>query len=194
MLWEEEEAQDGKGEEGRPSQKGKGRRGRDWREGMSLVLHPALASSQLLWVPVPALYLGFTFQEGEVKKEGAEEEKEQEKLGKLEYSLDYNFTEAQVRQHFSEHAFPSHECNQRLCVRKLIVGILQAQDLAAMDMGGTSDPYVKVFLLPDKKKKYETKVQRKNLCPVFNETFIFKVPQACADAGPAVTRPSVLTD
>lgn len=46
-----------------------------------------------------------------------------------------------------------------------------------MDMGGTSDPYVKVFLLPDKKKKYETKVQRKNLCPVFNETFIFKVPR-----------------
>eukprot|EP00064_Thunnus_orientalis_P019296 superscaffoldBa00004765_g19412 len=59
--------------------------------------------------------------------------------------------------------------------KKLIVGILQAQDLAAMDMGGTSDPYVKVFLLPDKKKKYETKVQRKNLCPVFNETFIFKL-------------------
>lgn len=60
---------------------------------------------------------------------------------------------------------------------QLIVGILQAQDLAAMDMGGTSDPYVKVFLMPDKKKKYETKVQRKNLCPVFNETFIFKVTQ-----------------
>uniref|UniRef100_A0A3Q2XCL8 Synaptotagmin Va n=1 Tax=Hippocampus comes TaxID=109280 RepID=A0A3Q2XCL8_HIPCM len=58
----------------------------------------------------------------------------------------------------------------------LIVGILQAQDLAAMDMGGTSDPYVKVYMLPDKKKKFETKVQRKNLCPVFNETFIFKIP------------------
>lgn len=58
---------------------------------------------------------------------------------------------------------------------QLIVGILQAQDLAAMDMGGTSDPYVKVYMLPDKKKKYETKIQRKNLCPVFNETFIFKV-------------------
>uniref|UniRef100_A0A4W5R707 Synaptotagmin Vb n=1 Tax=Hucho hucho TaxID=62062 RepID=A0A4W5R707_9TELE len=56
------------------------------------------------------------------------------------------------------------------------LGILQAQDLAAMDMGGTSDPYVKVYLLPDKKKKHETKVQRKNLCPVFNETFIFKIP------------------
>uniref|UniRef100_A0A8C9S5C7 C2 domain-containing protein n=1 Tax=Scleropages formosus TaxID=113540 RepID=A0A8C9S5C7_SCLFO len=93
--------------------------------------------------------------EGEEKKEGEGEEKEQEKLGKLEFSLDYNFTEAQ-----------------------LIVGILQAQDLAAMDMGGTSDPYVKVYLLPDKKKKFETKVQRKNLCPVFNETFIFKIPYA----------------
>ncbi|XP_051925390.1 synaptotagmin Vb isoform X1 [Hippocampus zosterae] len=94
-------------------------------------------------------------KEGEVKKEGEEAEKEQEKLGKLEFSLDYNFTDSQ-----------------------LIVGILQAQDLAAMDMGGTSDPYVKVFLLPDKKKKYETKVQRKNLCPVFNETFFFKIPYA----------------
>uniref|UniRef100_A0A3Q1ICK0 C2 domain-containing protein n=1 Tax=Anabas testudineus TaxID=64144 RepID=A0A3Q1ICK0_ANATE len=59
---------------------------------------------------------------------------------------------------------------------QLIVGILQAQDLAAMDMGGTSDPYVKVYMLPDKKKKFETKVQRKNLCPVFNETFTFKIP------------------
>uniref|UniRef100_A0A8C1W5L0 Synaptotagmin Va n=1 Tax=Cyprinus carpio TaxID=7962 RepID=A0A8C1W5L0_CYPCA len=48
---------------------------------------------------------------------------------------------------------------------QLIVGILQAQDLAAMDIGGTSDPYVKVYMLPDKKKKFETKVQRKNLCP-----------------------------
>ncbi|XP_061563715.1 synaptotagmin Vb [Cololabis saira] len=94
-------------------------------------------------------------KEGDEKKEGEEEEKEQENVGKLEFSLDYNFTDNQ-----------------------LIVGILQAQDLAAMDMGGTSDPYVKVFLLPDKKKKYETKVQRKNLCPVFNETFIFKIPYA----------------
>lgn len=42
-------------------------------------------------------------------------------------------------------------------------------------MGGTSDPYVKVFLLPDKKKKYETKVQKKTLNPAFNETFTFKV-------------------
>ncbi|XP_019749090.1 synaptotagmin Va isoform X1 [Hippocampus comes] len=94
-------------------------------------------------------------EEGDEKKEGEEgkEEEEKENFGKLEYTLDYNFTDNQ-----------------------LIVGILQAQDLAAMDMGGTSDPYVKVYMLPDKKKKFETKVQRKNLCPVFNETFIFKIP------------------
>ncbi|XP_064174713.1 synaptotagmin-1-like [Anguilla rostrata] len=81
------------------------------------------------------------------------EPKEQEKLGKLQYSLDYNFTENQ-----------------------LMVGIIQAADLPAMDMGGTSDPYVKVYLLPDKKKKFETKVHRKTLNPTFNEQFTFKVP------------------
>jgi len=43
------------------------------------------------------------------------------------------------------------------------------------DMGGTSDPYVKCYIMPDKKKKFETKVHRKTLNPVFNETFIFRV-------------------
>ncbi|XP_041934780.1 synaptotagmin-1a isoform X3 [Alosa alosa] len=81
------------------------------------------------------------------------EPKEEEKLGKLQYSLDYNFTE-----------------------NTLIVGIIQAAELPAMDMGGTSDPYVKVYLMPDKKKKFETKVHRKTLNPTFNEQFTFKVP------------------
>lgn len=44
-----------------------------------------------------------------------------------------------------------------------------------MDVGGSSDPYVKLYLLPDKKKKFETRVHRKNLDPNFNETFSFKV-------------------
>jgi synaptotagmin-1 len=55
------------------------------------------------------------------------------------------------------------------------VTIIQAEELPAMDLGGTSDPYVKLFLLPDKKKKFQTKVVRKSLNPVFNETFVFKV-------------------
>ncbi|GCB64029.1 hypothetical protein scyTo_0009759, partial [Scyliorhinus torazame] len=80
-----------------------------------------------------------------------DEKKEEEKLGKLQYSLDYDFQNGQ-----------------------LIVGIIQAAELAALDIGGTSDPYVKVFLLPDKKKKFETKIHRKTLNPTFNESFTFK--------------------
>jgi len=57
----------------------------------------------------------------------------------------------------------------------LAVTVIQAEELPGLDMSGTSDPYVKVFLLPEKKKKFETKVHRKTLNPVFNETFIFKV-------------------
>lgn len=76
---------------------------------------------------------------------------------------------------------------------QLTVGILQAAELPALDMGGTSDPYVKVFLLPDKKKKYETKVQKKTLNPAFNETFVFKVrpfPVHSAQWSPApIARP-----
>lgn len=44
-----------------------------------------------------------------------------------------------------------------------------------MDSDGSSDPYVKVYILPDKKKKCVTKVCYNSLNPVFNETFIFKV-------------------
>uniref|UniRef100_A0A4W5PEN0 Synaptotagmin n=1 Tax=Hucho hucho TaxID=62062 RepID=A0A4W5PEN0_9TELE len=92
---------------------------------------------------------------GLTEEEKEEEEKEEEKLGKLQYSLDYDFQD-----------------------NKLTVGILQAADLISMDSGGTSDPYVKVYVLPDKKKKFDTKVQKKNLNPVFNESFVFKLPYA----------------
>lgn len=61
-----------------------------------------------------------------------------------------------------------------LCTQ-LTIGILQAADLMSMDSGGTSDPYVRVLLFPDKKKKFDTKVHKKTLNPVFNETFVFKV-------------------
>ena len=71
-------------------------------------------------------------------------------------------------------------CRVRLCwcagwCVQLTVGVIQASELPAMDMCGTSDPYVKVYVMPDKKRKLETKVHRKTLNPVFNETFVFKV-------------------
>ena len=57
----------------------------------------------------------------------------------------------------------------------LTVHIVKCEDLPAMDIGGTSDPYVKLYLLPERKRKYETKVHRKTLNPVFNESFKFEV-------------------
>ncbi|PVD28805.1 hypothetical protein C0Q70_11400, partial [Pomacea canaliculata] len=87
--------------------------------------------------------------------EDAESTKSEVKLGKLQFALDYDFQKGE-----------------------LAVTVIQAADLPGMDMSGTSDPYVKVYLLPDKKKKYETKVHRKTLNPVFNETFTFKAPYA----------------
>lgn len=93
-------------------------------------------------------------QENMEGNEGDQESAKSEvKLGRLQYKLDYDFN-----------------------INNLAVTVIQAEDLPGMDMSGTSDPYVKVYLLPDKKKKYETKVHRKTLNPVFNETFNFKVP------------------
>ena len=116
-----------------------------------------------------------------------------EYLGKLQYKLEYDFN-----------------------TQTLNVTVVQCSDLPALDMGGTSDPYVKVcicvlqlvilfwimhpskyldecaiqkrisfdfffisiqfqvYLMPDKKRKFETKVHRKTLSPFFNETFAFK--------------------
>lgn len=88
--------------------------------------------------------------------EDGESKKSEEKLGRLQFKLEYDFNS-----------------------NSLSVSVIQCEELPALDMGGTSDPYVKVYLLPDKKKKHETKVHRKTLNPVFNETFVFKqVPYA----------------
>jgi len=57
----------------------------------------------------------------------------------------------------------------------LLVNILRAVDLPAKDLCGSSDPYVKVYLLPDR-KKFQTRVHRKTLNPTFSESFQFPVP------------------
>ncbi|XP_014817526.1 PREDICTED: synaptotagmin-3-like, partial [Calidris pugnax] len=62
--------------------------------------------------------------------------------------------------------------------QQLVVKVLRALDLPAKDANGFSDPYVKIYLLPDRKKKFQTKVHRKTLNPVFDETFSFGVPLA----------------
>lgn len=75
------------------------------------------------------------------------------KLGSLNYKLDYDFTSS-----------------------KLSVCIVRATNLAAMDLNGFSDPFVKIYLTPDKKKKYETRVHRKTLNPIFEETYQITIP------------------
>ncbi|KAM6973318.1 synaptotagmin VIII [Aplochiton taeniatus] len=76
-------------------------------------------------------------------------------LGKLLYSLEYSAPQSE-----------------------LIVGIKQAAELKALDLGGTSDPYVKVYIWPGKVKTWETKVFRNTLNPVFNEQLTFQISRA----------------
>ncbi|XP_022526924.1 synaptotagmin-10 isoform X1 [Astyanax mexicanus] len=75
-----------------------------------------------------------------------------ETCGKLSFALSYDYEE-----------------------QALVVRILKALDLPAKDFTGTSDPYVKIYLLPERKKKYQTKVHRKTLNPTFDEVFRFPV-------------------
>lgn len=58
---------------------------------------------------------------------------------------------------------------------QLFVTMKEAVGLPAVDSCGTSDPYVKLYILPEKKPRYETKVHLKSLNPVFDETFRFTV-------------------
>ncbi|XP_071497600.1 synaptotagmin-7-like isoform X2 [Diadema antillarum] len=74
-----------------------------------------------------------------------------ENLGLIQFSLMYDFPD-----------------------QTLILRIVKAKQLPAKDFSGTSDPFVKIMLLPDKKVKMETKVKRKNLSPIWNESFHFE--------------------
>ncbi|KAK0416627.1 hypothetical protein QR680_012596 [Steinernema hermaphroditum] len=74
-------------------------------------------------------------------------------FGSLHFKLDYDFV-----------------------TNKLSVTVVEAKTLPAMDRNGMSDPYVKLSILPERKPKFETKIKRKNLNPVFNETFLFNIP------------------
>lgn len=75
-----------------------------------------------------------------------------ENLGRIKYKINYDFNESL----FS-------------------VTILQAENLPALDLCGSSDPYVKVYLLPDKQQCEKTRIHKKSLNPIFDETFHFKV-------------------
>ena len=57
--------------------------------------------------------------------------------------------------------------------RTLTVHLISGTNLPAKDRRGTSDPYVILFLIPNKEQILESKVHNKNLNPCFNEVFEF---------------------
>uniref|UniRef100_UPI00398EDAA9 synaptotagmin-11-like n=1 Tax=Pristiophorus japonicus TaxID=55135 RepID=UPI00398EDAA9 len=72
-------------------------------------------------------------------------------LGAVNFAVDYNFPK-----------------------KALVVTIQEAHGLPVMDeTTQTSDPYIKVTILPEKKHRVKTRVLRKTLHPLFNETFTF---------------------
>lgn len=81
-------------------------------------------------------------------------EKSQDKdggLGTLFFSVEYNFDK-----------------------KAFMVHIKEAHGLSPTDEQSlTSDPYIKLTLLPEKKHKVKTRVLRKTLDPAFDETFSF---------------------
>ncbi|XP_025933120.1 synaptotagmin-6 isoform X3 [Apteryx rowi] len=95
----------------------------------------------------PELYKQKPVDSEDSKKEAAKT------CGKINFTLKYDYE------------------NETLTVR-----ILRAFDLPAKDFCGSSDPYVKIYLLPDRKRKFQTRVHRKTLNPTFDESFHFPVP------------------
>merc|ERR1712227_747867 len=88
----------------------------------------------------------------EANVEEVEEKVQEEAKGRIRFRLEYDFT-----------------------LQELKVTLIERAELPPTDWStGLTDPFVKVYLLPDKKPKYETKVHRKNLNPKFDQTFVFK--------------------
>ncbi|XP_028167401.1 synaptotagmin-6-like [Ostrinia furnacalis] len=61
---------------------------------------------------------------------------------------------------------------------RLTVTVIKGRNLKAMDINGSSDPYVKICLICQGKriKKKKTTVKKNTLSPVYNEALVFDLP------------------
>jgi len=79
----------------------------------------------------------------EANVEEVEEKVQEEAKGRIRFRLEYDFT-----------------------LQELKVTVIECAELPPTDWStGLTDPFVKLYLLPDKKPKYETKVTEKTLIP-----------------------------
>nr|CAH7728323.1 unnamed protein product [Callosobruchus chinensis] len=78
---------------------------------------------------------------------------------------------------------------------RLTVVVLKARNLPKMDVTGLADPYVKIYLLFNGQRitKKKTHVKKRTLSPVFNESFVFDIPQG-TDGLEAVSLEFLLLD
>ncbi|KAG9329886.1 hypothetical protein JZ751_028639 [Albula glossodonta] len=122
--------------------------------------HPKVRSSPDLDLPSPHVPFGHGGKELASPESGlssqaptpADKPQDKERgLGTLFFSLQYNFQK-----------------------KAFVVHVREAQGLCATDEQSlTSDPYIKLTILPEKKHKVKTRVMRKTLDPAFDETFSF---------------------
>ncbi|XP_052793933.1 synaptotagmin-11-like isoform X2 [Mya arenaria] len=92
-----------------------------------------------------------TPEKDEEAKMRLEQKQEPKYLGSLNFSMEYDFDKS-----------------------ALLVNIMSLVDLPPRDPStGGCDPYVKLQLLPEKRHKCKTRVLRKTLNPVYDETFTF---------------------
>jgi len=83
---------------------------------------------------------------------GADDSGESNGNGRIEFNIKYDSVEA-----------------------TLTLKVIRAVELPAKDfISGTSDPYVKIMLLPEKRSKMSTSIKRRNLNPRWNEIFAFE--------------------
>lgn len=95
--------------------------------------------------------------------------------GQVEFGLQYNYKAGALEIHVKQ-VGPSPFCPQTSLSSTILN--TQCRDLAPVDAKrNRSDPYVKVYLLPDKSKsgKRKTKVKKHTLNPVFDECLKFHI-------------------
>ncbi|MFT7798172.1 double C2-like domain-containing protein alpha-like [Arapaima gigas] len=99
----------------------------------------------------------------------SEQQRTLEERGRLLLALQFQFPLARDKAEAREEA---QECRYGL-----YVGIMRCAHLAAMDVNGFSDPYVKIYLKPDmhKKSKHKTAIMKKTLNPEYNEEFFYEI-------------------